>query len=506
MACFLMACSHESKDFKKAESLADKGDYAESLKYYEAAIKNDDERSDYYVGYGIALTHLGRYKEAIEPLTKAANPADNSVTRSYTKESYLGLSIVYYYLHDYMSSISFATEALKIKEFPTLNYKLRLMLGASYAMTGDMENAYKTYNAAIKDSPKEAVAYYELGLLYKRNADALNPNLSVNENVTADGSYESNFTEAEKNFSECLKNDGNYYDAYFSLYELYNNNGDTEKAETLLDELYNKQGNSGELLCVKGRVCYTRGDLEESGKLYKTAAENGYGDAYYHLGNLYMEQLDYESAAGAFTNALETADGINKGKIYFALSNCNVKLRDYDKALEYIEAGLNNADSSVYENLLINRVIILEKLGRYGEALASANEFMGEFPESEKMKKEVQFINSRITGQKLNKKLARQKKKEQAAASENTDGTTDGTTTDGTTTDGTTTDGTTTDGTTTDGTTADGTQTTDTGTAGTQATTDEVSEEEWEEENTIGTEENTETTEENTVGTEETVE
>ncbi len=214
----------------------------------------------------------------------------------------------------------------------------------------------------------------------------------------------SNFSEeAIADFTSCIQADKDFYDAYFLLYSLYEAEGNVEAGEKLLDKLYNSKNDSDEFLCVKGRIKYTLGDYEKAEGLYVNAIEAGVSDAQYYLGKLYVEYGNYEDALEKFKEASKNDTKISKGLIYYSLSDVCCQLKDYASAITYIDEGIKNADSSSYETLLKNKVIIYEYMGDYESALDSATSYLDVYPNSEDMQKEVSFIETRIESNKVNK-------------------------------------------------------------------------------------------------------
>lgn len=71
--------------------LASAGKYEKALPYFEKAIKANDEQMDYYIGYGMSLNHLGRFKEAKKTLTKVVQDTDNKISKRITSSFIMGL-------------------------------------------------------------------------------------------------------------------------------------------------------------------------------------------------------------------------------------------------------------------------------------------------------------------------------------------------------------------------------------------------------------------------------
>ena len=377
-------CGKKEDNYNKAMSLAKKGEYTESLSYFEKAIKDNSERADYYIDYGLALNHAGRYEEAIKMFDKATSDADNSVTRCYSKEAYYGKAMANYGLKNYEDAISSCDAALDYKVLEELDYDIYLTLAASHAMVGNEDAALDSYFTAIDLKPSSSEAYYERAVYYK----ALE-----------------RYDEAAADYTSCLQFNSNCYDAYFGLYDLYTIQGNTDNAESILNELAGKKGESAELYCVRGRVKSALGDYDEARKMFLKAAEGGENEAYLYLGDLLIEQMDYEGAVDSYQKLIDNPGNVSRGIVYYKMAECMCLTKDYSNAIKYIDEGLKYADSSSYDTLLRNKVIILEKTGDYESALTEAEAYLAVFPSSESMAKEKLFIQSRIDSMELNKKL-----------------------------------------------------------------------------------------------------
>ena len=65
LALLLSGCGEAKEAYEKGMALAMGGKYEKSLPYFEKAIKEKKEQTEYYIGYGMALNRLNRYGQAI---------------------------------------------------------------------------------------------------------------------------------------------------------------------------------------------------------------------------------------------------------------------------------------------------------------------------------------------------------------------------------------------------------------------------------------------------------
>ena len=145
-------------------------DYTDGMALLEQAVQLRPHEEFHLRALGMAYRKQGKFKEAIEALTKAA---DNGAKY----ETYWELAYAYYLNRDYESGIRTAKKAVDVDP---QNADAFLILGAMYvaklASTPDDQDSLRLANAnlnqSIKLDPSNQVAYRMLGILrYQENKD-----------------------------------------------------------------------------------------------------------------------------------------------------------------------------------------------------------------------------------------------------------------------------------------------------------------------------------------------
>lgn len=124
--------------------------------------------------------------------------------------------------------------------------------------------------------------------------------------------------------------------------------------------------------------------------------EKNVGDSYRGIGIAYWEQEKYEEAAAAFENALQN-EAKETGTIYNLLGACEMKLENYEKAVEYYEKGCAQADSTdeMIREMKFNIIVSFEKLKDWESAKQKLAEYVESYPEDEAAQKEAEFLETR---------------------------------------------------------------------------------------------------------------
>ena len=81
--------------------------------------------------------------------------------------------------------------------------------------------------------------------------------------------------------------------------------------------------------------------------------------------------------------------------IYDQLAICRMKLGEYAKALDAIQAGMQAGDPSVMRSLSFNEIVAYEHLGEFKKAQALIGSYLEMYPEDEAAKREQIFLQTR---------------------------------------------------------------------------------------------------------------
>lgn len=140
-------------------------------------------------------------------------------------------------------------------------------------------------------------------------------------------------------------------------------------------------------------------------------------EGYQGLGMAYYEQKEYDKAEEAFQNALDKG-AKQTIQLYNLAGISAMQNADYDKALEYIQAGLalksdaetskseqsdtgksekkeKNSESSLIQEMKYNEIICLEKTADWDGAKSKMLEYQESYPDDTSVEKEAEFLQTR---------------------------------------------------------------------------------------------------------------
>jgi len=393
MALFSTGCGKGNKEYSKAIELAGSGQYEESLKHFENAIKENNEKAEYYIAYGMALNGAGRYKDASAEFEKAYQDTDNQISGQNNKKLYFGQAMSYYGTNDYEKAAETCDKALAIDQYSYMDEKLVIMKARASEFIGKTDEALEAYNSLAKEK-WTADVYIARAALYEKLGDI--------KSAAAD--YES----ATKASTKC-------YDAYFALYNIYkNDNGNVFKnsskmAEDVINKVTGFKAENAAETMQAGRAYYYKGDYSSALESLEKSSKDGCKGAMYYTGMVYMAQKDYSPAIDQFKEYIKAGGDASNGndnnsvaqnpglaEAYNQTAGCYIMLGDYKNAESYIKKGLALGMTEASQMLGKNQVVLYERMNKYKKAAKAARRYLKQFPEDKDMAKELIFINTRI--------------------------------------------------------------------------------------------------------------
>lgn len=370
----LSGCGDGKKSYEKGIRLAQEGNYTEAAQYLEAAIKENKEKAEYYIGYGMILNGMGEYQQAIEQFELAYQDTDNRIANANNKQLFYGEALAYFNLNQYDKSQEYCKKALEFKEPETMDADILCSQGAVYEVLGEQEKAKEMYQQAIEKDKENWSAYLKKASLEEKLKE---------------------WEEAKKDYQSVIKASGQEkYEAYFRLYELCQNQGEEDTSEQILKEITQTKSKDPFVLCQIGRAYQYQGDEKKATEYFQKSLENGYAESEYYLGMNAMSKKDYDGAESYFEAYLKSK-GQFHALAYNQLAGCSMEKGDYAKALEYLDAGLQISDSANRALLWQNQILVYERGGSFQKAKKSAKEYLSVYPQDKKMKKELEFIKTR---------------------------------------------------------------------------------------------------------------
>lgn len=367
-------CGEAGKEYNKAVELMESGKYNDSLEHFQNAIKENNEKAEYYIAYGMALNQTGRYKEAVQEFGRAYQDTDNQISRQNNKRLYFGQAVSYYGMDNNEKALEACGKALEYGKEPSVDIKIKNFQAGINVLMGNTEDAMGIYNGIINEDGN-ADTYKARGRLYEMLGDS---------------------TRAVKDYLDAIEKDSKCYDAYFALYNVYTRLGDNAKAEGALNKLAGMEAETAEEVMQSGRVYYYKGDYNNAIANLEKAAKDGCNEALYYLGTVYMAEEDYSQAADKFNEYINKGAAEKAPDAYNQIAGCYIELGDFESASGCIDKGMSLGISDADIQLLKNRVILYERMGKYKKAKKSASLYLKKFPGDKDMEKELIFIKTRI--------------------------------------------------------------------------------------------------------------
>lgn len=163
----------------------------------------------------------------------------------------------------------------------------------------------------------------------------------------------------------------------------------------------------------KGTKALEAKEYDKAVTAFQEAIDSGNQDkvaeGYQGLGMAYYEQKEYDKAEEAFQNALD--QGAKQTIQLYNLAGISaMQNADYDKALEYIQAGLalkadatdqsdekkvDDSESDLIQEMKYNEIICLEKTADWDGAKSKMLEYQESYPDDTSVEKEAEFLQTR---------------------------------------------------------------------------------------------------------------
>lgn len=338
-------------------------------------------RDNSSVHIGMEAIGQKRYEEALEAFNKAEIEKEDRVLIA------RGMGLAYLGMENYGESIRYLEDALSKVKYgdKKLEKDILLYLASVYELIEDFDKSIERSTKALSIE-KDVQGLYLRGRSY----------------------FLSNRTEeAEGDFKEALNMEKGNFELYQNIYQLYKDHGKSADGTRILQSILNTDNKLSAL--NRGIIYYAMENIDDTLTYLESAAENGNNTAQYYLGQVYLKKEMGQEAKEKFDIWLERhpnkleADGVSQGMVYNGLARASLLLQDYENALVYIDKGLEVEDSNhqylnkleVVKSLRYNKIVILEKQGRYSEAYQEAIQFVNDYPQDELGIKERDFLSTR---------------------------------------------------------------------------------------------------------------
>jgi len=367
-------CNDAKEHFKSGEEAFNTADYETALTEFSKALDENPNKAEYYIEQGHTYIALGQYEEAREALESAIVEQNLELTRENNKRAWRAIGISYYEEGNYAEARVYFEKALAEELLPELNADIRMYLADALECGGDYAAAIAVYDELLKEQKDYAAGYRARA--YMRYVQ---------------GDYEASLAD----YDEAIALTPNNFDLYFGKYNVLEKLGRTSEQKELLKVITHIESPTPEDAYFIAKAQYFSGAYDEALVGLSAAAADGFEDAYYYIGEIYHERSDYGEAVHYFKLYI-TGGGARDAAAYNQMAICLMKQEKYADALETVRSGQKLSDALHGRQLLFNEVVILERTGEYNAAYERAVEYRNRYPEDTKMKRELEFLASRV--------------------------------------------------------------------------------------------------------------
>lgn len=276
---------------------------------------------------------------------------------------------------DYESALTNINEALSLANGYVTDREIDLCYykGAVLYLLSDTAGAIETYGALIDYDNTNSYAYYMRGNLYLK---------------------EKELELALSDYKKATQVSDNDYELYIEIYENLDASGYHDEGLEFLNLALEIEGNSAKQLQWRGRIYMILNQYEAATRVLSSSVEKGNHEANIYLAQAYKESGDVEKSKEILGSFAESAGSSASGLL--VLGDLYMEDGDYEKAFETYESALALNDEAYHKQILKNEIGALEYAGRYQEALEKANAYILEYPADSDVLREIVFLETRV--------------------------------------------------------------------------------------------------------------
>jgi superkiller protein 3 len=319
-----------------------KKETALAIQHYQKAIEADSTYTDAYNALGNQYLDMQEFDKAIAQyhLALQFDPA--------FKYAYYNLGRTYNKKGEPEKAIEFYRKTTDIDKSYVQAYN---ELGNIYLDQKEYDKAIEQFLLATKADPAYKYALYNLGLAYSKKRET---------------------DKAIEYYQQAIQADKLYLEAYNALGNIYLDKKEFNKAIAQYQQALQYEPRYKYALYNLGILFYTRGDLDKAITYYQSTveADESYIPPHTELGFIFQRLYQYDKAEEHFIKTIEIGSKSNdKQKLaeaYYNLGNLYLDKLDYEKARAQYDEALRIERDYVFPQH--NKAWIYEKLGEYNTA------------------------------------------------------------------------------------------------------------------------------------------
>ncbi len=333
-----------------------------------AGCGGDREIRDRYEE-GCALLAEGSFDQAREAFEEVAAGGE------YVAEAYRGIGLAQLYTNRYAEAcIAFERSLLNSDgKSVSFNRDVSLYLAFSRTHHAESEKAMEIYDALIARDENDTEVLYLRGRARMEAGD---------ENG------------AREDFDRAAEGSQDY-NLFLNIYQVYEGLGKNADGSAYLEKALEIVNQNEEDHYKKGLVSYYLQNYDDARDELITAIREDPEDdqSILLLGRVYLRMDDVADARAMFREHIR--DSEIAASAYNGLALCEMAEGDYDRALEYVNAGLGFEDEEAARSLKYNEIVIYENLAQWDIARVKAAAYVLLYPTDENGQREYEFLKSR---------------------------------------------------------------------------------------------------------------
>ncbi len=250
-----------------------------------------------------------------------------------------------------------------------VDYDLNQYLALAYTKVGRIEEAQRIYETLLELNSKDAPLHYLNGI-------ALLQLERSKEGVEA--------------FRRAIELEPNQYDRIIEIYQILVDFEQQEVGQEIIMDTIDSNPRMSDF--DLGRMYYYVQDYELAIDHLEMIVNPETSDVVLYLGKCYEALGDINYVASIYAEAVNE---FQDATLYNQLGLCQLKRESYDAALDAFQKGLDCEDEMMMQILRYHEIIAYEFLGDFDTARQLMENYLLDYPDDEKAKREYEFLKTR---------------------------------------------------------------------------------------------------------------
>ncbi len=324
----------------KAQNAVLSHDWGTAARLYKLLLKDDDSNITYLKALANVYVKSNEDEKAIPYYEQIINfyPHDIDAMNS--------LGAIYRRIKQYQKSVEILKKAQNEQNISSVNYNL----GFTFKEMGNYEDAIECFESVITENPDDVLTYNHLGSIYllqknyEKSVNSFKHGLQVdqnhpilNYNLARCYAESKNYRDSIKYFEKALRTRPGWIEAVRDFSDVLVKCQKNSSAQELVERTIKMHPQNADLLCILGNIFLNQFDYDNAVKTFEKAEEIEPNDIKILMG--FSEALEKgDRIDEALEKAVEAADlsplnpDVRKRYIHTLLS-----AQKYDQALEHVK-------------------------------------------------------------------------------------------------------------------------------------------------------------------------